>query len=70
MHPAQTSLERRLGDAVLEQRIQPDLNHFTAATFEEAALFVGECKWSVNPVGVVVLEGLKLVGLEEVMGEG
>ena len=100
VHPNQASLDLGLADAILEQRIRPDLDHFVAATFEEAArayvaglarsgrlaflperigswwdreteidvlaisqsekaALVGECKWSINPVGVNVLENLK-----------
>jgi AAA+ ATPase superfamily predicted ATPase len=101
VHPNQGSLELGLADSVLDQRIQPDLDHFAAVAFEEAArefiaakaregklpflperigswwsrageldilaisssersALVGECKWSVNPVGVNVLEDLKI----------
>jgi AAA+ ATPase superfamily predicted ATPase len=100
VHPNQGSLELGLADSVLTQRVQPDLDHFAAVAFEEAArefiaakaregklpflperigswwsrtgkldvlaisptehiALVGECKWSVNPVGVNVLEDLK-----------
>jgi len=100
VQPNQGSLDLRLADAILEQRIRPDLDHFAAAAFEEAArvyaarlahqgqlsfiperigswwgreaeidvlaisrsekqALVGECKWSVNPVGVNILADLK-----------
>jgi AAA+ ATPase superfamily predicted ATPase len=100
VHPNQAGLDLGLADAILEQRIRPDLDHFVAAAFEEAsrayvaglvrserlaflperigswwdreteidvlaisqsekAALVGECKWSINPVGVNVLENLK-----------
>ena len=100
VHPNQGSLELGLADSVLDQRIQPDLDHFAAVAFEEAArefiaakaregklpflperigswwsrdreldvlaisssersVLVGECKWSVNPVGINILEDLK-----------
>ncbi len=100
VHPNQSSLDLGLANAVLEQRIQPDLAHFVATAFEEAAqafvtwnaqlgnlpflperigswwdrsseidvvaisyaekaALVGECKWSINPVGVNVFEDLK-----------
>lgn len=100
VHPNQASLDLGLADAILEQRIRPDLDRFAAAAFEEAAreflaklalagqltflperiggwwdreaeidvlaishaeqtALVGECKWSVNPVGVDVLADLE-----------
>jgi len=100
VHPNQGSLELGLADSVLTQRVQPDLDHFAAVAFEEAArkyiaargragklpflperigswwsrageldvlaisssersALVGECKWSVNPVGINILEDLK-----------
>jgi AAA+ ATPase superfamily predicted ATPase len=100
VHPNQGSLELGLADSVLTQRVQPDLDHFAAVAFEEAArefiaaraqagklpivperigswwsrlgeldvlaispsestALVGECKWSVNPVGTNILEDLK-----------
>jgi AAA+ ATPase superfamily predicted ATPase len=100
VHPNQGSLELGLADSVLDQRIQPDLDHFAAVAFEEAArefiadkaregklpflperigswwsrageldvlaisssersALVGECNWSVNPVGINILEDLK-----------
>jgi AAA+ ATPase superfamily predicted ATPase len=100
VHPNQGSLELGLANSVLAQRIQPDLDHFAATAFEEAAreflvaktregklpflperigrlwsrageldvlaisrseqtALAGECKWSVNPVGMNILEDLK-----------
>jgi hypothetical protein len=100
VHPNQSGLDLGLTDAILEQRIRPDLDHFAATAFEEAAqafvakltqtgrlaflperiggwwdrdaeidvlaisqsekaALVGECKWSVNPIGINVLEDLK-----------
>jgi AAA+ ATPase superfamily predicted ATPase len=100
VHANQGSLELGLADSVLTQRVQPDLDHFAATAFEEAArefiaakaregklpflperigswwsrtgeldvlaisssersALVGECKWSVNPVGINILEDLK-----------
>jgi len=100
VHPNQGSLELGLADSVLDQRIQPDLDHFAAVAFEEAArefiaakaregklpflperigswwsrageldvlaisssersALVGECKWSVDPVGINIFEDLK-----------
>jgi len=100
VHPNQSGLDLGIADAILEQRIRPDLDHFVSVAFEEASLgyvaslarsgrlgflperigswwdreaeidvvaisqaekaaFVGECKWSINPVGVNVLENLK-----------
>lgn len=100
VHPNLGSLELGLTDAILGQRVRPDLDSFVAAAFEEAArayiaqlaranqlsflperigswwdrdaeidvlaiseasraLLVGECKWSVNPVGMAVLEDLR-----------
>ncbi len=100
VHPNQSSLDLGLADAVLTQRVQPDLDHFAAAAFEEAAVtftgrlaqtgqldflperiggwwhrkaemdvlavnltektaLVGECKWSIHPVGTRVLDELK-----------
>ena len=100
IHPNQASLDLGLADAILSQRIRPDLDHFAAAAFEEATLahlarlaqtgqlpflperiggwwdreaeidavainqteqtaLIGECKWSVNPIGKNVLEDLK-----------
>jgi AAA+ ATPase superfamily predicted ATPase len=97
VHPNQSSLDMRQGDAILEQRIQPDLDHFVSIVFEEAAqnhlaglacagqlpflperigawwsqdaeidvlavsdsknvALVGECKWSIHPVGRNILE--------------
>lgn len=37
VHPNQASLELGLENAILDQRIRPDLDHFVARTFEEAA---------------------------------
>jgi hypothetical protein len=100
VHPNQSSLDLGLTEAILEQRIRPDLDHFVSSAFEEAALdflarqaqngklaflperigswwdreteidvlaislaekvaLIGECKWSVNLVGVNVLADLK-----------
>lgn len=100
VHPNQSALDLGLADAILSQRILPDLDHFAALAFEEAAqgfvahlarsgalgflperiggwwerdieidvlavnlsgkaALVGECKWSINPVGVNVLNELK-----------
>ena len=100
VHPNQSGLDLGLADAILEQRIRPDLDHFVSTAFEEAALafvarlaqadkldfmpeqiggwwdreteidvlainqtekaaLIGECKWSVNPVGVNILVELK-----------
>ena len=100
VHPNQSSLDLGLADAILQQRIKPDLDHFVANAFEEAAItftgrlaqageldffperiggwwnrdaeidvlainlsekiaLVGECKWTVHPVGTSVLDDLK-----------
>ncbi len=100
VQPNQSGLDLGLADAILEQRIRPDLDHFVATAFEEAALafiarlaqaghltflperiggwwdreteidalaisqtekaaLVGECKWSVNPIGTNILVDLK-----------
>jgi len=100
VQPNQSGLDLGLADAILEQRIRPDLDHFVSTAFEEAALafiarlaqvgsltflperiggwwdreteidvlaisqtekeaLVGECKWSVNPVGTNILVELK-----------
>jgi AAA+ ATPase superfamily predicted ATPase len=100
VHPNQSGLDLGLSEAILEQRIRPDLDHFAAAAFEEAsqmyvaklaqtgklafiperiggwwdrdteidvlaisqtekAALVGECKWSINPIGINILEDLK-----------
>jgi len=100
VHPNQSSLDLGLADAILQQRIKPDLDHFVATAFEEAAItfmgrlaqageldffperiggwwnrdaeidvlavnlsekiaLVGECKWTVHPVGTSVLDDLK-----------
>lgn len=100
VHPNQSSLDLGLADAILQQRIKPDLDHFVATAFEEAAIIftgrltqageldffperiggwwnrdaeidvlainlsekialLGECKWTIHPVGASVLDGLK-----------
>ncbi|MEN6500652.1 MAG: ATP-binding protein [Rectinema sp.] len=100
VHPNQSSLDLGLADAILQQRIQPDLDNFVATAFEEAAItftgrlaqagelgflperiggwwnrdaeidvlainlsekiaLVGECKWTVHPIGTRVLDDLK-----------
>ncbi len=100
VQPNQSSLDLGLTDAILNQRVRPDLEHFAAAAFEEASrqhlawlarqgkipflperigawwerdaeidvlaisrtekqALVGECKWSVNPVGINILDDLK-----------
>jgi len=100
VHPNQSALDLGLAQAILEQRIRPDLDHFAAAAFEEAAqafvarlaqagrldflperiggwwdraaeidvlaisqteraALLGECKWSLNPVGENILDELK-----------
>jgi len=100
VHPNLSGLDLGLADAILQQRIKPDLDHFVATAFEEAAItftgrlaqageldfvperiggwwnrdaeidvlainlfekiaFVGECKWTVHPVGASVLDELK-----------
>ncbi len=100
VQPNQSSLDLGLTEAILNQRVRPDLEHFAAAAFEEASrqhvawlarqgkipflperiggwwereseidvlaisrtekqALVGECKWSVNPVGSNVLDDLK-----------
>jgi len=100
VHPNQSSLDLGLADAILQQRIKPDLDHFVANAFEEAAIIftgrlaqageldffperiggwwnrdaeidvlainltekialVGECKWTIHPVGASVLDDLK-----------
>ena len=100
VQPNQGSLDLGLTDAILEQRVRPDLDHFAAVAFEEAAqsytarlarqgqlafiperiggwwerdaeidvlaisqkeqqALVGECKWSINPVGIDILADLK-----------
>ena len=100
VHPNQSSLDLGLADAILHQRIKPDLDHFVATAFEEAAItftgrlaqageldffperiggwwnrdaeidvlainltekiaLVGECKWTIHPVGASVLDDLK-----------
>jgi uncharacterized protein len=43
VHPNQTGLDLGLSEAILEQRIRPDLDNFAAAAFEEAAqMFVAK----------------------------
>ncbi|MCE5208087.1 MAG: ATP-binding protein [Chloroflexi bacterium] len=100
VQPNQSGLDLGLADAILSQRIRPDLDNFVAPAFEEAAqsfvarlaqtgklnflperiggcwdreaeidvmaislsekvALVGECKWSINPVGTNILEDLK-----------
>jgi AAA+ ATPase superfamily predicted ATPase len=100
IQPNQSGLDLGLADAILEQRILPDLDQFVSTTFEEAAItftghlaqagkltfipdriggwwnrdteidvlavnltekvaLLGECKWSVHPVGIKVLDDLK-----------
>lgn len=100
VHPNQGSLDLGLADAILQQRILPDLDHFVATVFEEASIvftaqlaqagklpflpdriggwwnrdteidvlainltekfaLLGECKWSIHPVGIKVLDDLK-----------
>jgi AAA+ ATPase superfamily predicted ATPase len=100
VHPNQSALDLGLADAILKKLIQPDLDAFLAAAFEQAAqvhlaklaqtgalpflpervggwwdrnseidvlavseseraILVGECKWSIRPVGVNVLDQLK-----------
>lgn len=100
VQPNQSGLDLGLADAILEQRIRPDMDHFVATAFEEASLLfvaslaqegklsflperiggwwdreseidllaisqqekaalVGECKWSVNPIGTDILAYLK-----------
>ncbi|HEX2981394.1 MAG TPA: ATP-binding protein, partial [Anaerolineaceae bacterium] len=97
VHPNQSALDLGLADAVLEQRVRSDLDHFAAAAFEEAAhahigrlaqhgqlpflpervggwwsraaeidllalslkdraALVGECKWSIHPIGTNILD--------------
>ncbi len=100
VQPNQSALDLGLADAIMKQRIQPDLDHFISAAFEEAAqafvakmaqagdlsflperigswwdreseidvlaishsekaALVGKCKWSINQVGINILEDLK-----------
>jgi hypothetical protein len=100
VHPNQGGLDLGLADAILQQRIKPDLDHFVATAFEEAAItftgrlaqadklgfmperiggwwnryaeidvvavnltekiaLVGECKWTIHPLGMSVLDDLK-----------
>jgi AAA+ ATPase superfamily predicted ATPase len=43
VHPNQSSLDLGLADTILQQRILPDLDHFVATAFEEAAIrFTGQ----------------------------
>jgi len=43
VHPNQSGLDLGLADAILQQRILPDLDHFVATAFEEAAIqFTGQ----------------------------
>lgn len=110
IHPNLGSLDLGLADAILEQRVKPDLDHFVSGAFEEASrqhlarlarqgkipflpekigawwereseidvlaisrtekqALVGECKWSVNPVGVDILDDLKQKS-RAIQGEG
>jgi len=105
VHPNQSGLDLGLSEAILEQRIRPDLDHFAATAFEEAAqtyiarlaqmgrlnflpehiggwwdrdaeidvlaisqseraALVGECKWSVNPIGTNILVLQRKVDLQ------
>jgi len=100
VHPNQSGLDLGLSNAILKQRIQPDMDHFVSTAFEEAAqafvarlvqggglnflperigswwdreseidvlaisqsekvALVGECKWSVNPIGTNIFVDLK-----------
>jgi AAA+ ATPase superfamily predicted ATPase len=100
IHPNLSGLDLGLADAVLQQRILPDLENFAAFPFEEAsqafvaglaragrlpflperiggwwdreaeidvvaisageqAALLGECKWSIHPLGLNILEELK-----------
>jgi AAA+ ATPase superfamily predicted ATPase len=54
VHPNQSSLDLGLADSILTQRVRPDLDHFAASSFEEAAReFVAAKaragKWSFLP---------------------
>jgi hypothetical protein len=54
VHPNQGSLDLGLADAILEQRVRPDLDHFASTAFEEAArahlaVLVRSGKWSFLP---------------------
>ena len=43
VHPNQSGLDLGLADTILQQRIMPDLDHFVATAFEEAAIhFTGQ----------------------------
>ncbi|MDD5368989.1 MAG: ATP-binding protein, partial [Anaerolineaceae bacterium] len=96
VQPNQSGLDLGLTDAILDQSVRPDLDHFAAVAFEEAAkehvaklaqagrlsflperiggwwsrdseidvlaindleqaALVGECKWSIHPIGPHVL---------------
>lgn len=100
VQPNQSSLDLGLTDAILNQRVRPDLENFVATAFEEASrqhiaglarqgiipflperigawwerdveidvlaisrtekqALVGECKWSIHPIGVNILDDLK-----------
>ncbi len=100
VHPNQAGLDLGLANAILDQRVRPDLDNFVAMAFEEAsqayvawlarsgnlaflpervgswwdreneidvlaisqadqAALFGECKGSINPVGVNILDNLK-----------
>ena len=100
VHPNQSSLDLGLTDAILDQRVKPNLDNFASISFEEASrdfaarlarsnqlpfvperigawwerdmeidvlalnrtegqALVGECKWSVNPIGINILDELK-----------
>ncbi len=100
VQPNQAGLDLGLADAILGQRVRPDLDHFAAAALEDAAqayvawmarsgnlaflperigswwdrenqidvvaisqlekkALIGECKWSLNPIGINILENLK-----------
>lgn len=99
VHPNQAALELGLSDSILSQKIKPDLDHFVASAFEEAAIaytgrlakegklefiperiggwwnreaeidvlavnlaekvaLIGECKWTIHPVGISILDEL------------
>ena len=100
VHPNQSGLDLGLADAILKKHIKPDLDHFVATAFEEAAIaftgrlaqtgemtflperiggwwnrdeeidvlavnlkekiaLLGECKWTIRPVGMKVLYDLE-----------
>ncbi len=49
VHPNQSGLDLGLADAILQQRILPDLDHFVATAFEEAAIhFTGQLAHTGN----------------------